>query len=337
MTLEHSHVDKARLQAILDRFASVRVLVVGDLILDEFVWGRVSRISPEAPVPVVWVQSESFMPGGAANVAHNLAALGAQVQVVGAVGADVWGERLVHSLKEHGVGTDHIVVDPSRPTTCKTRVIAHHQQVVRIDREQVDPLDDRLRAECIERALGLIDQSEAVVIEDYGKGVAVPALLDEVVPTATARDRLVVVDPKEDHFEHYKGVTAITPNQYEAGRAVGIEVMGQDSLHRVGEELLKQLRCQAVLVTLGEEGMCLFESDHQPAHIATSAREVYDVSGAGDTVVATFTLAAAAEASMLEAAFLSNEAAGLVVEKVGIGVATQDELSTRLKALESAQ
>jgi len=319
------------LQGFIPKFVRSRVLVVGDLMLDEFVWGKVSRISPEAPVPVVWVQSESVMPGGAANVANNIRALGGHVTLVGVVGQDRWAEVLLKDLASRRIDTTSIV-KTSRPTTVKTRVIAHHQQVVRVDREQSEPLSAavvRRLTEAIEERLKDVD---AVIIEDYGKGVITRQLLEAVIPLARRQKKLITVDPKEEHFELYRGVTALTPNRAEAEQAVGRELNTDADVRRAGEEIVRRLECEALLMTLGEGGMSLFERGGRRTTIATVAQEVFDVAGAGDTVIAAFTLALASGAKMEQAARIANYAAGVVVGKVGVAVVTPKELSTALAA-----
>ncbi len=316
---------------VLSRFARTKVLVVGDLMLDEFVWGRVSRISPEAPVPVVWVQSESFMPGGAANVANNLRALGGQVTVVGVVGKDRWGDVLVSELRSRSINTDGVLA-VSRPTTVKTRVIAHHQQVVRVDREQREPLPVATADRLIGTMREAIKRVDAVVIEDYGKGVITRALLEAIIPLARKQRKIITVDPKEEHFDLYQRVTALTPNRVEAGEAVGRELESHTDVQRAAEEILARLHCEGVLVTLGEDGMWLFEQGGRQVRIPTVAQEVFDVAGAGDTVIATFTLALASGASMEQAARMANQAAGIVVGKLGVAVVTQQELGATLQS-----
>jgi D-beta-D-heptose 7-phosphate kinase/D-beta-D-heptose 1-phosphate adenosyltransferase len=310
---------------LVRRFPRARVLVVGDLMLDEFVWGKVSRISPEAPVPVVWIQSESVMPGGAANVASNIRALGGQVSVVGLSGEDRWGEILRGELGSRRIDVSGIVSSP-RPTIVKTRVIAHHQQVVRVDREQKEPLLAATVDQLIRSVTARIDDVDAIVIEDYGKGVICRQLLEAVIPLARKRGKIITVDPKEDHFELYKRVTALTPNRAEAGAAVGRELDSDVDVARAGDELLRQLECEAALITLGEDGMWLFERNGSQSRIPTVAQEVFDVAGAGDTVIATFTLALASGASMAQAAHMANQAAGIVVGKLGVATASPDEL-----------
>ncbi len=317
------------LNGVLSRFPRTRVLVVGDLILDEFIWGQVSRISPEAPVPVVWVQSESVMPGGAANVANNVRALGGQVILVGAVGEDRWGDTLAADVRRRGIDTAG-VIRVKRPTTVKTRVIAHHQQVVRVDREQPAPLPDAALTRVIGAVLDRLPAADAVVIEDYGKGLITRRLLEEVIPAVRRRGTVVTVDPKEEHVELYRGVTALTPNRAEAGRMVGRELARDADVAWAGKEMLRRLRCEAALITLGEDGMWLFERGGRETRIPTVAQEVFDVAGAGDTVIAAFTLGLAAGMRLAEAARLANVAAGIVVGKLGVAVATPEELRARL-------
>lgn len=315
----------------LTRFQRAKILVIGDLILDEFVWGKVSRISPEAPVPIVWVQRESLMPGGASNVANNIKSLGGQVAVIGAIGHDRWGELLLSELTSRGIDAGG-VIRVARPTTVKTRVIAHHQQVVRVDREQPDPQPDGTTDRLIRAALEWLPRIDAVVIEDYGKGVITRKLLEAVIPAARRRRKLITVDPKEEHFELYRGVTALTPNRAEAGQMAGYELKTDADVERAGRTILERLHGVAVLITLGEDGMWLFERAGRRTRIPTVAQEVFDVAGAGDTVIATFTLALASGSSMEAAARLANQAAGIVVGKLGVAVVTPEELQQKLSS-----
>ncbi|MBI3321848.1 MAG: D-glycero-beta-D-manno-heptose-7-phosphate kinase [Candidatus Omnitrophica bacterium] len=317
------------LATVLPRFPRARILVVGDLMLDEFVWGKVNRISPEAPVPVVWVQSESIMPGGAANVANNIAALGGQVTAVGVIGEDRWGELLLSELASRRIRTDGILKG-RRPTTVKTRVIAHHQQVVRVDREHREPLPNGTLERLLAIITDRIEGVDAVVIEDYGKGVVTRQLLEVVIPLARSHRKIITVDPKEEHVDLYRGVTALTPNRAEAGEAVGWELETEADVRRAGLKLLQRLACDGVLITLGEDGMRLFEQGGRDIDIPTVAQEVFDVAGAGDTVIATFTLALASGATMEQAARIANQAAGIVVGKLGVAVATPEELRAML-------
>ncbi len=323
-------LDKAGLRRIVASFKQAKILVLGDLILDEFIWGEVSRISPEAPVPVVWVNSESFMPGGAANVANNVHALGGEVFICGVIGSDERGRILTDDLRRKNIDVEGIIIDNERPTTLKTRVIAHHQQVVRIDREKVEDIDDNIIGQILTFLKEKITDVDAVLIEDYGKGMIVPRLLQEIVVLTQKHKKIITVDPKENHFSFYRNVTLITPNHHEASGVTGKKVKTDQDLEEVGRSLLETQQPEAVLITLGEEGMRLFEKKKQSVHIPTVAQEVFDVSGAGDTVISAATVALASGASMLEAAHISNYAAGIVVEKVGVAVATQEELRERL-------
>ncbi len=319
----------AAMDGLLSRFSKAKVLVVGDLMLDEFVWGKVSRISPEAPVPVVWVQSESVMPGGAANVANNIRSLGGQVALAGAVGEDRWGQVLREELSRRQIDTAGIVT-AKRPTTVKTRVIAHHQQVVRVDREHQEPLTAATIRQLTDLIAKRLPQLDAVVIEDYGKGVITRQLLETVVPLARRHGKIITVDPKEEHFDLYHRVTALTPNRDEAGRMVGRELEHETDVDRAGREIVKRLECDGVLITLGEDGMCLLERSGSRTRIPTVAQEVFDVAGAGDTVIAAFTLALASGADMAQAARIANQAAGIVIGKLGVAVATPAELRATL-------
>jgi len=325
------NLDKAGLKRAVANFKQAKILVIGDLILDEFIWGKVSRISPEAPVPVVWVNSESFMPGGAANAANNIHALGAQAFICGVIGSDERGRVLADELRRKNIDVEGIVIDNERPTTLKTRVIAHHQQVVRIDREKVEEIDDNIISQILTFLKEKICEVDAVLIEDYGKGVIVPRLLQETVTLAQRHKKIITVDPKENHFSFYRDITLLTPNHHEIARATGKEIGNEQELEKAGRTLLAKQRCQALLITLGEEGMRLFENEGDSVHIPTVAQEVFDVSGAGDTVISAATVALASGASMLEAAHIANYAAGIVVGKVGVTVATQEELLERLK------
>lgn len=324
--MKNHSLDLTRLKRIISAFPKAKVMVVGDLILDEFIWGKVERISPEAPVPVVRLESESFMPGGASNVANNIRSLGGEVHLVGVVGEDARGETLQALLRAQGVHCEGIFTDKQRPTTQKTRVIAHHQQVVRIDRETVRPLAEHSLKSILEFVQERLRDVDALIIEDYGKGVIVPKLVKESVRLAKKYHKIIAVDPKETHFAYYRGVTTITPNHHEAGSAVGVSIKDNGSLEKAGALLLKKLACESVLITLGENGMALFQKGKPLIKIPTVARDVFDVSGAGDTVISAYTLARSAKATALEAAHISNCAAGIVVGKVGVAVTTPAEL-----------
>jgi D-beta-D-heptose 7-phosphate kinase/D-beta-D-heptose 1-phosphate adenosyltransferase len=320
-------IPKRRFLEVVRRFKSARVLVVGDFILDQFIWGRVNRISPEAPVPVVQVDRESFMPGGALNVAHNILTLGGQVYPSGVVGRDLFGRMLVKVMKNHHVDTGGVVYDAGRPTTQKTRIIAHSQQVVRFDREKAGEVSPKDYARLLKFLRSKIRAVDGIILEDYGKGVVTPALIREAVKLARAHRKFILVDPKEKNFPYYKGVTAITPNRKEAYGGLGHagEADGLP-LEKVGHQLIQKLHCRMVLITLGEEGMALFEKGKKEVRIPTAAREVFDVSGAGDTVIAVFALCLAVGANAREAAYISNLGAGIVVGKLGTATISPDEL-----------
>ncbi len=314
----------------IDRFGGTGVLVVGDVMVDEFVWGRVERISPEAPVPVVEVQREALLLGGAANVVNNIRALGGAVFLAGVMGKDAMGGHLIDELKKINVATDGIVTLSDRPTTIKTRVIAHHQQVVRFDREKRVKIDEKTTDRIISYAESLGKKIRAVVISDYGKGVINERLVSGLVDYAKKKDLIVSVDPKVENFSIYKGVTVITPNHFEAGSGVGNKIVDDESLLVTGKLILSTLGCENVIITRGEDGMTLFEAKGDIVHIPTVAKEVFDVTGAGDTVISTLTLAVAAGASMRDAAVISNYAAGIVVGKVGTAIVTAEELRQQM-------
>lgn len=320
---------KTRLLDYLKQFAKARILVVGDFMLDQFVWGSVNRISPEAPVPVVNVQRESYMPGGALNVANNIRTLGGTVYPCGVVGRDLEGRMLVKTIRREGIETGGVIYDASRRTTLKTRIIAHSQQVVRFDREKAEDISKEDRAAMMRFIRAAIEKTDVIIVEDYGKGVIQPALLEELLKLAKKHKKPVVVDPKEKHFSYYKGATAITPNRKEAYGA--IEHSEKLSLKEVGKKLLSKLALEGVLMTLGEDGMALFEKDGSVTQIPTAAREVYDVSGAGDTVISVFSMALAVGAKMKDAARISNIAAGIVVGKLGTATVTPEELERALR------
>lgn len=321
----------SRLRNIIYNFQNTRVMVIGDLILDEFIWGKVDRISPEAPVPVVWADRESFMPGGASNVANNVAALGGKVDLVGVIGNDDRGGILKSEMSQRNIVIDGIFIDNTRPTVLKTRVIAHKQQVVRIDKEVISPLSNRIISKIVAYVKKRIKDIDILIIEDYGKGVITPQLLKSIVPLAKRHKKTIAVDPKEDHFSFYKGVTLITPNISEASKATGVKIQNKRDIDDAGKRLLNKLKCNMALITRGEDGMVLFKNGKRPVYIQTVAQEVYDVSGAGDTVISVFCLALASGAREIEAAHIANCAAGIVVGKVGIAVVNQAELIKRIK------
>lgn len=315
---------------ILNEFRKKRLLVIGDLILDHYIWGKVNRISPEAPVPIVEVTHENFLLGGASNVANNIVALGGQATIIGIIGNDRAGEILLNILKEKGIQHSG-VFQCARPTTVKTRVIAHNQQVVRFDKEDRSNVEGKTLKSIFELIHRCVPEHDAVIISDYKKGVVSAELVKEVLKCSKPANIFVSVDPKVGHFHYYKDVSLITPNLSEASIASGIEIKDEKSLINAGRALLRKVQCNAVLLTRGADGMSLFEKE-RVVHIPTVAKSVYDVTGAGDTVIAAFTLAYVAGADMEKAAVIANHAAGIVVSKVGTAVATHEQLYKSLNS-----
>ncbi|GIU76134.1 MAG: hypothetical protein KatS3mg004_3221 [Bryobacteraceae bacterium] len=311
-----------RAQQILSRFPGLRILVAGDLMLDEFVWGEVSRISPEAPVPVVEVTGESFFAGGAANVARNLREFGARVSMAGVRGQDAAGERLAALLGESEIDDAAVAASGACSTIVKTRVIARHQQVVRIDREQRRRIHPELEREVLARLEAQKDGWDAVIFSDYAKGFLTPALVEGLC--RLARGRIITVDPSPLNPLVWRGVTAVKPNLREARAAAGL--LPEAGAEEAATRLLEIWDTQMVLITLGEHGMLLLERGGRPYHTPTRAREVFDVSGAGDTAIAVFTLALAAGAAPAEAAELANHASGVAVGKLGTATVKPEEL-----------
>jgi D-glycero-beta-D-manno-heptose-7-phosphate kinase len=331
-------LSRMRVRQILGAASRTRILVVGDVMLDQFIWGNVARISPEAPVPVVDFERESFMPGGAANVARNLTALGAPTELFGVMGRDHAAEELKRLLSECHVGCQGLVGSTSRRTSVKTRIVALKQQLVRIDRETRDGLSPGLARRIAGAMESMISGAAAVIVGDYGKGVVTQALLEEVKRLTRPRGLWLSLDPKPVHQLDLHGLSLITPNRKEAFELANLpdetrhsNPLADGSLIRVAERLLNDLHPALLLITLGEAGMLLCQRDEKPFHIPTVAQEVFDVSGAGDTAIASFTLAIAAGASPLEAAILSNHAAGIVVGKIGTATVTPGELLASFK------
>ncbi|HMU74320.1 MAG TPA: D-glycero-beta-D-manno-heptose-7-phosphate kinase [Elusimicrobiota bacterium] len=317
----------------VSRFAGMPVLVVGDLMVDRFLRGAVHRLSPEAPVPVVDVREDKSMPGGAGNVAANIAALGGRPLLVSVVGEDPEGDRLVDALRAVRVDVDGIVADAHRPTIVKTRVIAGHQQVVRFDREDRAPLAPAVLNRLLERMREKMTAARAVILSDYGKGVIGPRLLNAVLTLAHRQKKFVMVDPKVEHFLRYRRVDCITPNLKEATEGLrGLPPKNDAEVDALGGRILRRLRCHSVLITRGERGMSLYREGKPPLHIPSQAREVFDVTGAGDTVISTLSLALAAGANLEDAARLSNAAAGVVVGKLGTATVSPAELLAALRA-----
>ena len=315
-------IPQAVADAALEKFRSQRIVVLGDVMVDRYLWGNVRRISPEAPVPIVEVNQETMRLGGAANVAANVRALGGEPILIGVVGEDAPAEGLRGALGALGIRAEALVVERGRQTTQKTRIIAHHQQVVRADQEDVSPLSAPVAAAVGERVLKSLAGAGALIVSDYGKGVIERELLLKVMAAATQRGVPVCVDPKESHFDAYRHASIITPNLIEAGNAFGRRIVSDEVLEEVGFGLLARFGCEAVLITRSERGMSLFEPPAEHSHFPTVAQEVYDVTGAGDTVVATFAMAAAAGADRKTSALIANHAAGLVIRELGTASTT---------------
>jgi D-glycero-beta-D-manno-heptose-7-phosphate kinase len=322
-----------RLKQILERAASRRITVIGDLMLDEFVWGKVGRISPEAPVPVVEVTGESFYPGGAANVARNLREFVDQVAVIGMVGNDRSGQQLLKLLAEEKIDTSSTIEDETFCTIVKTRIIALHQQVVRVDREKIVTPSKAQIAQAVAAVRDNIKETDAIIFEDYGKGFVTSELVTQIALEAATAGKIVAADPNPRHSVDWRGVTIVKPNRSEAFLAAGIpwrdteEAPEKDTdLERTGKALLKKWETQYVLITLGEHGMMLFQQNDAPHYIRTKARQVFDVSGAGDTAIALFTLGLVCGATPIEAAEIANYASAVVVSKLGTATVTRDEL-----------
>ncbi len=327
-------ITPARLDELIAGCAKARVLVVGDVMLDQYIWGHVGRISPEAPVPVVEFDRESFMPGGAANVARNVHTLGAKTELLGYVGKDEHARQLRRLLGEQDITCAGLLASTARTTSVKTRVIAHQQQIVRVDRETRGAADERDTQRLLRTIEANLSGADAVIVCDYGKGVVTQALLDGVHRLCRARGVWLSLDPKPVHELSLTGLSLLTPNRKEAFELAGVsdgsrnaDPLKDPGLQRVAETLLGELSPALLLITLGDLGMLLCQRGQKPFHIPTVAREVFDVSGAGDTVIASFTLAIAAGASPLEAAIFSNHAAGVVVGKVGTATVSPAELA----------
>jgi D-beta-D-heptose 7-phosphate kinase/D-beta-D-heptose 1-phosphate adenosyltransferase len=322
-----------RLEQILERAASRRITVIGDLMLDEFVWGKVGRISPEAPVPVVEVTGESFYPGGAANVARNLREFVDRVAVIGMLGKDRSGRQLRKLLAEQNIDTSSAIEDESFCTIVKTRIIALNQQVVRVDREKILTPSSAQIARVVAAVRDSLKETDAIIFEDYGKGFMTTELVAQIAREAAAAGKIVAADPNPRHPVDWRGVTVVKPNRAEAFLAAGIpwrdaeEPPTKDSdLEHAGKALLKKWETQYVLITLGEHGMMLFRQNEAPHYIRTRARQVFDVSGAGDTAIALFTLGLVCGATPIEAAEIANHASAVVVSKLGTATVTRDEL-----------
>jgi rfaE bifunctional protein kinase chain/domain len=319
---------KKRAMEIIANFSASGVLVVGDVMVDHFIWGKVSRISPEAPVPVVDVQKDSILLGGCTNVLNSIYAMGGQVYVAGVIGSDSIGKRLVEELRQRAIETAGIIVEKGRPTTLKTRIVANGQQMVRFDKESRKPIPQSSTRKILQYVKSIENKIGAIVISDYSKGVISYDLIQGIKKIVRDANIYICLDPKQSDFSIYEGVYIVTPNHHEAGRAAGMEIVDANGLKHLGTALLNKYNFKALLITLGEDGMSLFEKGRKISysHFPAQAKEIYDVTGAGDTVIGVLALSLAAKASLQEATCLANEAAGIVVGKVGTATVSQEEL-----------
>ena len=324
-------VKREKLELVIKKFNKKKIMIIGDIILDEYIWGVVTRISPEAPVPVVEVNKQTYSPGGASYVASHIRNLGAIPYLTGVVGKDKAASEVIALLKKNRISTSGLVKDKDRPTILKTRVIAHNQQVVRIDHEKKDKIKEKILQNISLYIKKYINGVDAIIISDYNKGVVVPELFREVIILAKKFDKPIIVDPKPAYCLHYKNATIITPNTSEAEKSVGIKIVDKKSLNKAGRKLLNHLKCEGVLITRGEHGMTLFEKNGKITDIPTSAKEVYDVTGAGDTVISVLALSIASGANLREASVLSNYAAGIVVGKIGTASISVEEIKKAIK------
>jgi len=311
-------ISKIRLDELRKGFEGKRIAVIGDMMLDGYYWGDVKRISPEAPVPVLEVEEEFFRFGGAANVALNIQTLGGTPIPVGVIGYDNYGTIFSSLMKENKIEDDYILVDDERPTTTKTRVIANSQHVVRIDKESKSDISSKIEEKLVVQLANLIDSLDGIILQDYNKGVLTSSLINKIISIANNKNILVTVDPKFDNFFDYKNVTVFKPNKKETEAVLGMKINSDEDISSAGERLLLELNSQYVLLTLGENGIAVFEKDGTEKRMPTKARKVADVSGAGDTVISTLTIALTAGANIYEASFLANYAAGVVCGEVGI-------------------
>jgi D-beta-D-heptose 7-phosphate kinase/D-beta-D-heptose 1-phosphate adenosyltransferase len=314
----------------LDCFANCRILCVGDLMLDRYVYGQVERISPEAPIPVLHVQKETATLGGAGNVVRNMAALGAHVDVLGVVGVDEAGEDLAQEFESLGIVSANLIRDISRPTTQKTRYVAGGQQLLRADREQAKSITPEIESQIISALAKAIESAQAVILSDYGKGILTPKVIVEAIRLTKQAGKLIIVDPKGRDFSRYKGASYLTPNRKELGDATGKTIAGVADAETAARSLIENFSIGSVLCKLGAEGVCLVGQNEPALHMHTKAREVYDVSGAGDTVIATLALALTSGFAPAEAAELANIAGSIVVGKIGTASVTRDEVAREL-------
>ncbi|MBM9575580.1 D-glycero-beta-D-manno-heptose-7-phosphate kinase [Leptospira sp. 201903070] len=334
------YLDRNRFQTSTEKLKDLRIIVIGDFILDEYLIGEVNRISPEAPVPVVWVRKEKITLGGAGNVVKNLSSLGVKSVVLGRAGKDEKAKSLLELLTNENTDREKnfLLQSEEVPTILKTRVIAGHQQVCRIDKEELKPITKKEEDLLIEVFLDRIDSSDAVILSDYDKGTLTPRLIQEISKICLDKKKIVTVDPQVSHFFLYKGVSILTPNHHEAGKAIGKKLETDSEILQAAQEITEKLSSPSLMITRGEKGMSLYlTSKKEIFHIPTVAREVFDVTGAGDTVISAYTAYHAAGLSELDASVVSNAAAGVVVGKLGAETVTPEELKTSLQAMGTFQ
>lgn len=315
-----------RVQELKDNFKDKRIAVIGDMMLDIYFRGEVKRISPEAPVPVVEVENEFFRFGGAANCALNLRTLGGNPEPIGVIGYDNFGTIFTSLLEESAISSDGIIIDESRPTTAKTRVIADKQHIVRIDKESKLYLNSEITQKMLNHLHQIIDKLDGIIIQDYNKGVLSESFIKKIIDLAQSKNILVTVDPKFHNFFSYSNVTVFKPNRKEAEDVLGMKIKSDNDITEAGTAILAKLNAQNVLLTLGAEGIAVFEKGKPERRMPTKARKVSDVSGAGDTVISTLTIALAAGANIIEASYLANYAGGIVCEEIGIVPIESDKL-----------
>ena len=314
----------------IDKFKNVNALVIGDLMIDEYLWGHVDRISPEAPVPVVSVEKESSTLGGAGNVIHNLKAMGATVQAISSAGTGKSGQKIYEMIDSLGIDTDGIISEADRPTTLKTRVIASNQQVLRIDKEVKKDINSQTLEKLVKILETKIKGTDLIILSDYDKGLITKELVQQIVKLSRKNKVLTLADPKSLNFSKYENISVLTPNKKEASLAANMDIKTKDDVIAAGNKLLKQVNLEKLLITCGKDGMVLFEKGKRVYTIASKARQVYDVSGAGDTVISLLGLGLATGASFKESALIANTAAGIVIGKLGTATATIDELKLGL-------
>lgn len=311
-------ISQKRLQQLKKNFKGKKIAVIGDMMLDCYYWGDVKRISPEAPVPIVEVDNEFFRFGGAANVALNILKLSGIPIPIGVIGYDNFGSIFSSLIQESNMVEDGIIIDEGRPTTAKTRIIAHNQHLVRIDKESKEYISKKVQDKILNFLTSNLNELDGIILQDYNKGVLTPALIEKIINLANQKNILITVDPKFNNFFNYKNVTVFKPNKKEAGEALGIRITSEEDIDFTGKHLLEKLNAKYILLTLGEEGIAIFENGKEKIKMPTKARKVADVSGAGDTVISTLTMALASDANIVEASYLANFAAGIVCEEVGI-------------------